>query len=393
MIFLGVLFKKSEEDLIASKSRGAALKNQANAFQWNCIDGLYENGVKDLCIVNALPVGCYPKRYTDLVIPSIEWEYRNGKHFQVGSFNVPVLKQYGRYRRCKKILHKLQDKEIIIYSPYQPFLKAIKKLDKSYNITLIVPDLPQYYDYRKVGKIKKILRYLNNRSIEKCMVRVDRFVLLTDAMKEPLGVGNRPYTVVEGICNRRNAEIIQNQPIGKKVILYTGSLNKKFGIDILLEAFTQIARDDYELWICGGGDYQESVKEASEKDARIKFLGYVSSTQVTALRGKAVVLVNPRQNVGEYTKYSFPSKTMEYLLSGKPVIAYKLDGIPEEYDQYFYYVKDNTAQSLARAIVEVCEDESGRYAKRAKEAVEFILSQKNPKTQVGKIIELMGIKA
>ena len=38
--------------------------------------------------------------------------------------------------------------------------------------------------------------------------------------------------------------------------------------------------------------------------------------------------VNPRQNNEEFTKYSFPSKTMEYLASGVPVVAYKLDGIP-----------------------------------------------------------------
>lgn len=65
--------------------------------------------------------------------------------------------------------------------------------------------------------------------------------------------------------------------------------------------------------------------------------------------------MNPRQNNEEFTKYSFPSKTMEYLSSGIPVVAYKLDGIPDEYDQYIQYVADDSIESLKKKLVEVCE--------------------------------------
>lgn len=392
MVFLGLLFKKEDEMRIAAKSKDGLVQNQANTFQWNCIDGLYKNGVKKLCIVNALPVGTYPRRYSDLVIPFCTWEYQNGQHFQLGSINLPIFKQYGRYRACKKLLRELKDKEIIIYSPYLPFLKAVKKLDKRYKVTLIVPDLPKYYDYAKVGCFKKLLRAINNRAIEKCMGRVDRFVLLTEAMKEPIGVGNRPYTVIEGICTQNGSDEICKTRDGKKTILYAGSLNKQFGIDVLVDAFQQIEGQDYELLLCGGGDYQDTLQEICAKDSRIKFLGFLPKAKVLELQSRAAVLVNPRQNVEEYTKYSFPSKTMEYLLSGIPVIAYKLDGIPDEYDRYFYYVKDNTPKSLAKAIVDVCEDTSGAYERTALNAIDFIRTQKNPQKQAGKILDLINEK-
>lgn len=389
MVFLGLLFNRSEERAIANKSRRGFLQNQVNTFQWNCIDGLYENGVDDLTIINALPVGTYPRMYSDAVISSKMWTYNGRKHFQIGSLNFPILKQIGRCHACMKLIKKLDDKEILIYSAYQPFLKAIKNFDASYKITLIVPDLPEYYDYAKVGKIKRVLRKINNLSIDKCMKRVDRFVLLTEAMKEPLKVGNRPYVVVEGISTFKTLRKAHNKFFDKKVVLYSGSLNKQFGIDVLIEAFEQIPNEDYELWICGGGDYQEQVKQATARDYRIKFLGFVTKNKVLELQSKATVVVNPRQNIGEYTKYSFPSKTMEYLMSGVPVVAYKLDGIPNEYDPYFYYVEDNTSQALSKALVEVCEDNDGRYRMMAKQAFEFILLQKNPKKQAKKILELI----
>mgnify|MGYP003303651866 CR=1 FL=1 len=43
------------------------------------------------------------------------------------------------------------------------------------------------------------------------------------------------------------------------------------------------------------------------------FTGKIDRSQVLALQRSATVLVNPRRNNEEYTKYSFPSKTMEYL--------------------------------------------------------------------------------
>ena len=389
MLFLGLLFEKSEEHIIAAKSKGGFLQNQVNTFQWNCIDGLYENGVKNLTVINALPVGTYPRMYSEAIIPAKEWKYNGNTHFQIGSFNIPVLKQWGRYRACKKMLKQLNDKEIIVYSPYQPFLKAIKKLDKSYRVTLIVPDLPEYYDYARVGVVRKILRKINNRSIKGCMGRVDRFVLLTDAMKYPLEVGDRPYTVVEGICTSKAPKYQRKRVENKKAILYTGTLNKMFGIDVLLEAFEQIPNEDYELWICGGGDYQNEVQALAQKDKRISFFGFLPKEEVARLQSQATALVNPRQNIGEYTKYSFPSKLMEYLQSGVPVVAYKLDGIPDEYDAYFNYVNDNTPTALAQKLIEVCENESGYYEDVAQKARDFISEQKNSQKQMEKILELL----
>lgn len=389
MLFLGLLFEKGEEHAIAAKSRNGFLQNQVNSFQWNCIDGLLENGVEDLTIVNALPVGTFPRMYSEMIIPSKTWTYHGKSHFQLGSFNLPVFKQWGRYRARKKLLKKINDKEILIYSPYQPFLKAIEKLDKRYHVTLIVPDLPEYYDYAKVGTFSKILRKINNRSIDKCMDRIDRFVLLTEAMKEPLDVGCRPYVVVEGICSSNKAKCSRNPLFDKRTILYAGSLNKQFGIDILLEAFKLIEKQNYELWICGSGDYQDVVRETANKDSRIKYFGFISKEKVLELQSKATVLVNPRQNIGAYTKYSFPSKTMEYLLSGVPVVAYKLDGIPEEYDSFFYYVKDNGVRSLSEAIVTVCEDTTGKYQSRADQGVEFVVNKKSAAKQSAKILELL----
>ena len=73
------------------------------------------------------------------------------------------------------------------------------------------------------------------------------------------------------------------------------------------------------------------------------------------MQHKATILVNPRTSEGEFTKYSFPSKTMEYLLAGKSVVINRIPGIPEEYFNYVYTPKDESIEALAECLTNVLD--------------------------------------
>ena len=162
-------------------------------------------------------------------------------------------------------------------------------------------------------------------------------------------------------------------------IFYTGTLHEKFGVMNLVRAFRTIHSENYELVICGVGDSEEAIKAAAEEDSRIHFLGKLPRDQVLEWQSKATVLVNPRQNNEEFTKYSFPSKTMEYLSSGVPLVAYKLDGIPDEYDPFIHYVKDDSIECLADTLKSVCEMSDSDRAAIGQTGREFVLKEKNSK--------------
>lgn len=391
MIFMGVLFRKYQESYILGQSK-TGLSNAANLFQWNVIEGISQNNRNDLRIVNCLPVGCWPKNYKKLYLCDDEWDYNGEKCFEIGGINLPVLKQFFRIQKSRKLIKKLtkNDKEIIIYSAYMPYLKAVYHLPRDVKITLIVTDLPEFYDLNECSGWRKFLRKLQNKMIYKYLNRVDSFVLLTEKMKERLRIGDRPYIVVEGICDSNVSHVsAECENDGIKSILYTGTLHKKFGIGNLLQAFSMIESKDYQLWICGTGDMQDEIKRVAQNDDRIKYFGYVTKQKINELQRQATILVNPRQNNEEYTKYSFPSKTMEYMLSGKPVVMYKLDGIPDEYDEYICYVKDNAVASLKEKIEEVCQLSFEERVKIGLKAADYVLNEKNQIKQANKIIRLL----
>ena len=166
----------------------------------------------------------------------------------------------------------------------------------------------------------------------------------------------KKYVVIEGIvgdcdcANNLNANTKDNS--NYQTIVYTGTLNSKYGIKNLVNAFELIEDSNIRLILCGSGDSEDYIKKMQNEDKRIIYKGNIDRQEALMIQRKATVLVNPRQNNEEFTKYSFPSKIMEYMLSGVPVVLYKLDGIPDEYDKFVNYVPDNSIESLARILTE-----------------------------------------
>ncbi len=93
-------------------------------------------------------------------------------------------------------------------------------------------------------------------------------------------------------------------------VLYTGRLNRRYGLELLLQAVKEWQDTDVELWLCGSGEMEEEIRSYAAQDPRIRFFGFLPHEETVRLQRQATVLVNPRTNQGEYTKYSFPSKTM-----------------------------------------------------------------------------------
>lgn len=392
-LFLGPLYSCDDELEIKNNSI-SNISNAPNVFQWNLLNGLRNLLGDNLKVINVLPVGIWKKEYKRLFLKNCDWEYNGIVGNEIGCINLPFIKQFQRFVRVKRLLRKIanENTEIIIYSAYMPFLKAIYKLPRNIKTTAIITDLPEFYDLGSTSAIRSFLRKRQNKMIYKYLNRVDRFVVLTKQMCEPLNVGNRPWICIEGICNADNelntAFSAENEV---KAILYSGTLHYKYGIKNLLDAFEEIKNEKTELWICGSGEAETEIKKLSAKDNRIKFFGFCTQAEVANLRFKASVLVNPRTNEGEYTKYSFPSKTMEYMASGKPVVMYKLDGIPDEYDEYLNYVNTDVddISGLKNAILNVIDNYDYMLIK-AEDARKFVLENKSGKAQAKKILKLIA---
>lgn len=387
IVFMGPLYPEQEEKRILDMTKERP-SNAPNVFQWKLIRGMEEALGQRMEIVNALPVGTWPGACRSFILPDRTWHNQDAPCHETGCINLPVLKQAMRASRTRRLLQKLLQPgdQVLLYSAYMPYLKALSKLPRSITVNVIIPDLPEFYDLGSTSRLRKLLRRLHNRIVYRYMKRIDRFVLLTQQMRQPLAVGDRPWLLMEGICT---AEGGQAGSETERAILYSGTLHRQFGIGNLLDAFRQLDDPDARLWLCGSGDAEPEIRALCQEDPRVTFFGFVDLGKVTELRGRAAVLVNPRTGEGEYTKYSFPSKTMEYMASGKPVVMYRLDGIPESYDPYLYYVPDNTPEALCRTLQYVL-DHPAEAAEKGRRAQAFVLENKSSTVQGRRVVEFLS---
>ncbi len=402
ILFLGKLFPREKEQEIKAKMK-TGMQDAANALQWNIIDGFEANDFGTLKIINYLPVDAYPNGYTDKFIEGFTFQHT--ENYKADDINVKCCNIFGIKRFINSLYFRKyikkwakQDngkkKVILSYTANSMFLslvKLAKKHNKNIIAGCIIADIPQFATAREVTGFKKLYHDYQVKKCASLYGLVDRFVLLTEQMADKLEITS-PHIVVEGIAttdetkvDETTADTMKNE----KYVLYSGTLNYKFGIGTLLEAFEKIEDKDLKLVICGFGEAEELIKEKQKADARIVYPGRVDRAEVLALQRKATVLVNPRQNNEEFTKYSFPSKNLEYLSSGVPLIAYKLDGIPHEYDDYICYPADDTADTLSQEIIKICSLPDEERKLMGKKAKDFVFENKNKVKQAQRIIEFI----
>lgn len=399
LLFVTGLYPKDQERLLKDLS-GGFIQNAPNAFQWAVIEGL------DLCGVNYEVVSCpflpaYPQSYKKHKTPFSDITFKGKKIGQMISYcNLAVYKTYSINLVLKKYVkdwvarNKKSGEQLVVltYTPYHPFISALRGLKKEGKIivasiiTDLVDDMQNYESNRSF--LKRLQCEYEKVKTKMLYSYIDKFILLADSMKEkiPLAIGKS--IVVEGIAS--NQYIFKSKKRTKlKTILYAGTLQPFSCIDTLIKAFMKIEMSDIRLVICGSGPLKEMIEESVKQDERIDFRGLVSREESMRLQKEATFVINPRRPDGGITKFSFPSKTMEYLASGTPMIGYRLEGIPEEYYQYFYTVDSNDESSLVSTLIKVLQYPQEELDKKSKAAFNFIRDNKTSQCQVQRIIDFL----
>lgn len=369
----------------------------ADKLQWGIVKGLDVIEGIQVTIANCLFIGSYPKLYRKLMIPAFDFQCSSKiKGRNVHFCNLFAYKNLSRYFNAKKYVKQWckqtgdTEKILLIYALTTPFLRIAKYVKRTFPevvICTVVPDLPEYMSMNPHKGLYRYLKNLISEELRSCADYVDAFVLLVDQMKEWF---HHPitYTVVEGIASDVSENNSDEQAHRSKTILYAGGLNEAYGVVDLVKAFKEIGDNDWDLDIYGGGVALATLQELAKGTTNIHLKGMVPNSEVVKALKSASILVNPRKNQ-IFTKYSFPSKILEYMSSGTAVMAYKLEGMPNEYDNYFYRIEEgeNGLEKTLHSVMNLSEEERLEMGKSAQS---FVLEQKNPKVQCEKIINMLN---
>lgn len=387
IIFIGQLYLDGQIESFSAQ--GSRIDISAHTFQHALLNGIdmHDHSVN---VISAPSVSHYPKMRKLRIGRAQQMSAGMHKH-SISFINLPGIKHITKTislrRQLKKILSDGKEYHIVVYGMHSPFLLGLLGIKKRHKSCLIVPDLPEYMSEKR-NPLYRFAKMIDRKIINYTLGNIDSFILFSPLMTERIKV-NKPYDVIEGLYQ---ASSKQTKPAKERytTVLYTGNLDSRYGIMTLLEAFHSIDDPNYRLWLCGDGNSVENIKQYEQNDGRIKYWGAISRDEVLELQQRATMLVNPRSSREEYTRYSFPSKTMEYLASGTPTIMAHLASIPKEYDPHIFYFEDESSDGLKQRILEVGSMPQTELYRFGAQASKFIIAEKNNHSQANKLISLLN---
>lgn len=227
-----------------------------------------------------------------------------------------------------------------------------------------------------------------NKSI---LSKFTHYVFLTEQMNAVVNTHHSPYIIMEGLVDGETIEKTINQEVSsKRIVLYAGGLHERYGLKLLTEAFMQTDLPDAELWLYGSGPFANELPEYEHEDSRIHYWGIQPNEVIVEAERKATLLVNPRPTHEEFTQYSFPSKNMEYMVSGTPLLTTKLPGMPKEYYPFVFLFDEETTKGYAKKLNELLSLPREELSNHGRQAQQWVLKHKNNTVQAERLLQLIN---
>ena len=346
------------------------------------VEGLAQNKGTSIKVLSVIPVNGL--MLTKLYFKG-ETEEVNGIEYRYLAFiNFPILKHICLFITC--FLNTLKwyfknkngvvicDVLRITISSAALIVSKIARIS-SVGIVTDIPFLLAGISKNRINFVNKIMGLIKTFT----MKRFNSYVFLTEYMNELINKKRKSHVVIEGQVDIDMVNIPNelSRKYDKKVCIYAGKLRNVYGIKLLTDAFIAAGVDNTELHIYGSGDFEKELKEICQEHANIKYFGEVHNDIVVKEQLKATLLVNPRPTNKEYTKYSFPSKNMEYMASGTPTLTTILPGMPKEYKQYVYLIEDETVEGLTNTLKSLLSKTKEELHQKGIVAKDFVLHNKN----------------
>lgn len=244
------------------------------------------------------------------------------------------------------------------------------------------------YTIKNRNIIKNFFIKINKKIIEFCENSYDYYVLFSEPMNEIVNKKKKPFCVMEGFLNQKDLNLERVEKFSEFTVMYAGSIIEDLGLENLIESVKEIP--NAKLYIVGEGSLKDKLKNENMNYDNIIFVDFMNRKELFNLEKKVSLLANVRDPRLEYTKYSFPSKTFEYLVSNTPFLSTKLECYSAEYDDIIFFIDNNQPLTIKNKIIDIMQADKKYINKYVENAKNYILENKNSKVQTSKIINFIN---
>jgi len=390
ILWLGFAVPEDRNRILAELDSRPAIQTQN--FGWSMIRGL-QDGVGSVFLGVSWPVQNYPKAkkiwFSGETLCS---QSVRGK--ALWFVNIIGFKQVTRLFSCMAVLGPLLMRKefdwMLIHGVHSPYLLfGVLARAMGCKVAVVLTDPPGVI-LSDDGALVRGLKRLDALAVRSLLRYSNAVLALSPYLVTALAPGKRalvfPGVVnsqFEQLCAREAARQRPDAPAHAPIVLaYAGSLERRYGVATLVEAVRQLHQETpgaVVLKLFGRGDLEQELVAVASQHEEIRYEGFRDKDSLVAELFGADVLVNPRPTGAEFAVQSFPSKLLEYLLTGRAVLTTRIASIPQEMQDCFYYIDDESAQGIAnslQALMRKSADERRQFGERSRDFVRKNYSEK-----------------
>jgi hypothetical protein len=366
-----------------------------NLAQIGFLDALNSAGVVPNLVLSGQPIAYYPKGNI-IARWAHEVQFGNGiKVKLIPLINIYIIRDVLRaiyiyiYIICWGIKHFRDNRIILTYNlnvpPILPLL-VVARLTGA-RLVSILYDVA-WPESLTLGFVREFAYKTLIKISTWCIPRLDGRIVITNSISERYAPNEHALLVDGGVTDLVIGRLFPLK-IGEEKkeidILFAGGLDEWNHIPLLLEMMNNNQDNRCRLWLVGDGRCRNKVIQATKVNARIRYFGVLGHHDLFQLYQKADILLNIRNTSDPAMKYHFPSKLLEILTVGKPVITTSIAHAAEEYGRYCFILDEETPQALferIQAIMALSPEERLAFGLRARD---YMLREHTWKRQGEKI--------
>jgi len=143
---------------------------------------------------------------------------------------------------------------------------------------------------------------------------------------------------------------------GDVQLLYSGSLDRARGVDLLLAALPLLPETGWQLHLTGAGPLEKAVAALAAEpqwQGRVTFHGALPSADYAALVSRCHIGLNCQRPSDPISDVTFPSKIFSYLSAGLLILSSRASEVPAVCGDACIYYDKETPAALAEAIQRV----------------------------------------
>ncbi len=363
---------------LTKKYKGSSVAG--NKMQLGIIQGLSKLPDCNIHVLSTYPIASFPKERVLFMRKSTFSLSTGEKITSIPFINIFILKQFTQIIglflglvQFKKS-YGLKNSLILTFNAYPEWSFPVMLFSRIYEIKKIclLADLPIHKT--RIRTIRQFVGELQSRTTFLMLKKFDGLITLNEEAQKKFAP-HLPFCSIDGgiVLNDYQKPLAfgGSQDDNEYVILFTGALVEYNGIANLVLAIKKIKEKNLKFIFYGEGPLTQMIINESIRDSRICYCGSVPNTEILSIQKKSSFLINPRPTKNLLSQITFPSKILEYMMSGTPILTTRLNGLVNDYKDFLFFIGDEP-ETMAVDIVKALSIEKDILISRSQLAYKFV---------------------